>query len=292
MKLQTYQSSTDARVAIQTPDGLIDVQNANPELPSDIQKLFGVDGWQEKLREIVRCPHLPLIPLETVTLLPVIPRPEKIICVGLNYADHAAETGDQIPEIPVIFNKFPTALAGHDAIIPIPRGVLKMDYEAELVVVIGKEGKNICRSTAWEHIAGFCCGNDLSARDWQFLPPARQWFIGKTFDGFAPIGPSLTTSDEIPQPIQLDISMKVNGERLQNSNTSQFIFDIPFLIEWISHVATLRPGDLIFTGTPPGVGMGKNPPRYLREGDVCEVEIEKLGVLRTVMGKNAPKINH
>lgn len=284
MKLQTYQSSTGARTAIQTPQGLVDIQNAQPELPSDIQTLLGMEGWLEKLQELLRQPCLPVIPAETVTLLPVIPHPEKIICVGLNYADHAIETGDQIPDIPVIFNKFPTALAGHDAMIPIPKGVQKMDYEAELVVVIGKKGKNIKRDQAWEHIAGFCCGNDLSARDWQFLPPARQWFIGKTFDGFAPIGPSLTTVDEITQPLHWNISMKVNGEILQNSNTSQFIFDIPFLIEWISQVATLRIGDLIFTGTPPGVGMGKNPPRYLKEGDVCEVEIEKLGVLRTFIG--------
>ncbi|MDO4583582.1 MAG: fumarylacetoacetate hydrolase family protein [Planctomycetia bacterium] len=285
MKLQTYQASSEARVAIQTPQGLIDIQKAQPQLPSDIQTLLGMEGWLEKVQELRKQPGLPVIPVETVTLLPVIPHPEKIICVGLNYADHAAETGDQIPEIPVIFNKFPTAVAGQDAVVPIPRGVRKMDYEAELVVVMGKGGRNINRQEAWKHIAGFCCGNDLSARDWQFLPPARQWFIGKTFDGFAPIGPSLTTVDEIPQPAHLDISMKVNGECLQNSNTSQFIFDIPFLIEWISQVATLCPGDLIFTGTPPGVGMGKNPPRYLKEGDICEVEIEKIGILRTKIGK-------
>ncbi len=250
-----------------------------------IQELFQQENWLENTKKFVsdtlssRRPPC-IVPMEEAVLLPPIPTPQKIACVGLNYADHAAETGDSIPDAPVIFNKFPTALAKNGDVIQIPAVSDKIDYEAELVVVIGRTGRNIPATEAMEYVAGYCCGNDVSARDWQMRPPARQWFIGKTFDGFAPIGPWVVTPDEISDPHTLEIEMRLNGQVMQHSNTNQFIFSIPTLIEWISQVCTLVPGDLIFTGTPPGVGMGRNPQVFLKDGDMCEVEIAKIGTLR------------
>ncbi len=255
-----------------------------------IQELFQQENWLENTKKFVsdtlssRRPPC-IAPMEVVTLLPPIPTPQKIACVGLNYADHAAETGDSIPDAPVIFNKFPTALAKNGDVIQIPAVSDKIDYEAELVVVIGRAGRNIPAVEAMDYVAGYCCGNDVSARDWQMRPPARQWFIGKTFDGFAPIGPWMVTLDEIPDPHALEIEMRLNGQVMQRSNTNQFIFSIPTLIEWISQVCTLVPGDLIFTGTPPGVGMGRNPQIFLKDGDVCEVKIAKIGTLRNKFQK-------
>lgn len=255
-----------------------------------IQELFQQENWLENTKKFVSDTHSSrrppcIVSMEEAVLLPPIPTPQKIACVGLNYADHVAETGDSIPDAPVIFNKFPTALAKNGDRIEIPAVSDKIDYEAELVVVIGRVGRNIPASEALDYVAGYCCGNDVSARDWQMRPPARQWFIGKTFDSFAPIGPWIVTPDEIPDPHTLEIEMRLNGQVMQHSNTNQFIFSIPTLIEWISQVCTLVPGDLIFTGTPPGVGMGRNPQVFLKDGDVCEVEIAKIGTLRNKFQK-------
>ena len=155
----------------------------------------------------------------------------------------------------------------------------KVDFEAELVVVIGKQGRNIERSQAMSHVFGYCCGNDISARDWQKEKPGGQWLLGKTFDGFAPLGPCIVTADEIPDPHRLEIMLRLNGETMQHSNTSHLIFPIDFLIEHLSKFVTLHPGDLIFTGTPEGVGAGRTPPVFLKSGDVLKVEIEGIGTL-------------
>jgi 2-keto-4-pentenoate hydratase/2-oxohepta-3-ene-1,7-dioic acid hydratase in catechol pathway len=162
----------------------------------------------------------------------------------------------------------------------LPKVSQAVDYEAELVIVIGRRGRDIPRAKAWEHIAGYCPGHDVSARDWQLQKAGGQWLLGKSFDGFAPMGPFLTTSDEVPEPGQLDISLRLNGQTMQKSNTSQFIFKVDELVAYISQVCTLLPGDVIFTGTPPGVGFARKPPVYLKPGDVVEVEIEQLGLLR------------
>jgi 2-keto-4-pentenoate hydratase/2-oxohepta-3-ene-1,7-dioic acid hydratase in catechol pathway len=209
-----------------------------------------------------------------------------VICVGLNYADHAAETGAQVGDEPVIFCKFPTALRGHGQPIELPPLSAKVDYEAELVVVIGRQARNIEPADAWDHIAGYCCGNDVSARDWQTGKPGRQWLLGKSFDSFAPLGPALVTRDEVPQPGQLTIQLRLNGRTMQDSNTRKLIFPIDFLVSYLSRVCTLLPGDLIFTGTPPGVGFARQPPVYLQPGDTVEVSIEEVGVLRNpVVGR-------
>ncbi len=206
--------------------------------------------------------------------------PQKIICVGLNYADHAAESGAKVGDEPVIFNKFPTALAAHGDPIRLPKVGADVDYEAELVAVIGVGGKNISRGAALDHVAGYACGHDVSARDWQKDKPGGQWLLGKSFDGFAPLGPELVTADEVGNPHELDIRLRLNGQVMQDSNTSQLIFCVDVLVSYISQVCTLLPGDLIYTGTPPGVGMARKPPVLLTAGDVVAVEIEKIGVLR------------
>ena len=212
-------------------------------------------------------------------LLPPTPTPEKILCIGLNYRDHAIETGAEIPEEPVVFSKFNTAIIGHGSTIRLPSVARQVDYEAELVVVIGKTARHVKREDAMTHVFGYTCGHDVSARDWQKGRPGGQWLLGKSFDTFAPLGPCLATADGIPDPGNLRVRMRLNGDTVQDSTTAQLIFDIPTLIAHLSTILTLHPGDLIFTGTPPGVGAARNPPRFLQSGDRCEVEIEGIGTL-------------
>ncbi|MFO0949392.1 MAG: fumarylacetoacetate hydrolase family protein [Planctomycetota bacterium] len=208
-----------------------------------------------------------------------IPNPNKVLCIGLNYRDHAEETGAQIPRDPVVFNKFTTTVIGPDDPIAIPSVSSEVDYEAELVIVIGKKGRNIPVGKAMEYVAGYTVGHDVSARDWQTKKDGKQWLLGKSFDTFAPMGPAMVTADEVSDPHNLGIRFRLNGKTMQDSNTRQMIFKTPELIAYISQVCTLLPGDVIFTGTPPGVGMARKPPVYLKPGDVCEVEIDGLGVL-------------
>jgi 2-keto-4-pentenoate hydratase/2-oxohepta-3-ene-1,7-dioic acid hydratase in catechol pathway len=217
---------------------------------------------------------------ERVRLLAPIPDPPKIVCVGLNYRDHAAESGAPIPKEPVLFSKFATAIIGPEEPIRLPAVSREVDYEAELVLVVGKKGRHLTRDNALEYLAGYTVGHDVSARDWQLKKDGKQWLAGKTFDTFAPIGPVLVTADEVPDPHALGIRLRLNGETMQDSNTRQMIFSAAELLAYISQVVTLQPGDLIFTGTPPGVGFARKPPVFLKDGDVTEVEIDGLGVLR------------
>ena len=209
-----------------------------------------------------------------------MPSPEKVVCIGLNYADHARETKAAIPSSPVVFNKFPTTLLPHEAAVRLPQESQKVDYEAELVLVIGRSGRHIAQSDARGHIAAYTCGNDVSARDWQKDKPGGQWLSGKSFDTFAPCGPWMVTADEIPDPGKLGIRLRLNGQVMQDSNTRELIFSVDQLVSYVSRFCTLHPGDLIYTGTPSGVGVGRKPPVYLKPGDVTEVEIEGIGVLR------------
>ncbi len=212
-------------------------------------------------------------------LLPPTPTPEKIICIGLNYRDHAIETCADIPTEPVVFSKFGTTLIGHGETIRLPQVSSQVDYEAELVVVIGKTAKNVSAAEAMDVVYGYSCGHDVSARDWQKGRPGGQWLLGKSFDTFAPVGPCVVAKTALPDPSSLGIRMRLNDETVQNSTTEQLIFGIPELISHLTKVMTLKPGDLIFTGTPPGVGAARNPPVFLKHGDVCSVEIEGIGTL-------------
>jgi 2-keto-4-pentenoate hydratase/2-oxohepta-3-ene-1,7-dioic acid hydratase in catechol pathway len=215
--------------------------------------------------------------LKSVKLLAPIPRPRKLICVGLNYRDHATETGSQIPDVPTIFNKFATAVIGPGDDIVLPKVSKSPDYEAEFAFVIGVGGRHIAAKDWQKHMFGYTMINDVSARDYQRA--TTQWLMGKTFDTFAPMGPWIVTADEIADPHSLDIQLEIDGEILQNSNTRELIFKIPDLIAFLSSVFTLEPGDIVSTGTPAGVGVARNPQRFLRPGEEVTVRIPGIGEL-------------
>jgi len=217
-------------------------------------------------------------PLDEIRLLAPIPRPPKIICIGLNYRDHAAESKMEIPKVPTVFSKYATAVIGPGESIILPRLSTKPDYEAEFAFVIGKGGRYISGAAWRQHVFGYTILNDVSARDFQMA--TSQWMMGKTFDTFAPMGPALVSADEIADPHNLDISLSINGETLQSSNTKNLIFPIPDLIEYLSSVFTLESGDVISTGTPAGVGFARKPPRFLKTGDDVVVRVQGLGELR------------
>jgi len=279
MRLVTYRRQGLPRVAGVRDGQYVDLNAADGSLPPAMNDLLqlGSDGLRRAAAATSRGES---INPTTVKLLAPVPTPQKIICIGLNYADHAAESGQPIPPEPVVFNKFVTAIAAHEDDIVLPRLSQKVDYEAELVVIIGKGGRHIPRERAFEHVAGYACGHDVSARDWQLQKPGGQWLLGKTFDGFAPFGPELVTADEVGDPGNLRIALRLNGKTMQDSSTRQLIFSVDHLVAYLSGVCTLSPGDVIFTGTPPGVGGARKPPVYLQSGDIAEVEIERIGVLR------------
>ena len=215
---------------------------------------------------------------EAYWLAPV-PRPGKLICIGLNYRDHAAESNMAIPERPVVFSKFATAVIAPGEAVVLPDTSKQVDYEAELAVVIGRRAKSVSANRALEYVLGYTAFNDVSARDFQFAD--GQWQRGKSCDTFAPMGPTIVTADVIPNPHKLSIKLRLNGRTMQDSNTDNLIFGIPQLISFLSETITLEPGDVIATGTPSGVGFARKPPVFLKDGDQMEVEIEGLGILNS-----------
>jgi 2-keto-4-pentenoate hydratase/2-oxohepta-3-ene-1,7-dioic acid hydratase in catechol pathway len=279
MRLATIQTPAGPRAAVQRGDVFIDLFATDPGLPASVRGLL--EGGSDALRRAAAAAARPdAVRHGNVRLLPPVPDPPKIICIGLNYRDHAAETGAPIPREPVLFSKFTSALIGPEANIILPRVSHKVDYEAELVVVVGRAGKDLTEEQAAASIAGYTIGHDVSARDWQLEKDGRQWLAGKTFDTFAPTGPALVTADEVADPTGLAIRLRLNGTVMQDSHTRQMIFAPKALLAYVSQVVTLQPGDLLFTGTPPGVGVARKPQVFLKGGDVVEVEIEGLGVLR------------
>jgi len=246
------------------------------------------DEWLPKARQIhdqlakntARVETLPrgsVLPLADVVLGPPVPRPGKIICVGLNYKDHAAESNMPVPGSPVTFSKYVTAVAAPGGPIRLPAASQEVDYEAELAVVIGRRAKHVTAEQAWNCVLGYTNLNDVSARDLQFAD--KQWQRGKSCDTFAPMGPAIVTRDAIADPHRLRIQLRLNGKTMQDSSTEQLIFGIDTVIAFLSETVTLEPGDVIATGTPPGVGFARKPPIYLKPGDTVEVEVEGLGVL-------------
>ena len=274
MKLFRYRDGSKVKPGIVTSQNLkLDVS----EFAQDFnESFFENDGIKNLAKWIgdntARCPGVG----KQAVLSSCIARPSKIICVGLNYARHALETNAKIPDEPVLFFKATTALCGPNDNVVIPRNSTKTDWEVELAVVIGKTTRYANETTASENIAGYALHNDYSEREFQ-LERNGQWVKGKSADTFAPLGPYLVTKDEVSDPQNLNLWLKVNGEMLQDSNTSDMIFKIPFLVSYISQFMTLLPGDVISTGTPSGVGLGMNPQRYLKPGDVVELGIEGLG---------------
>ena len=233
-------------------------------------------SWLDENRE-----SAPSLQASELTLAPAIARPSKIICIGLNYAAHAAEGGLEPPAEPVLFSKATSAWSGPNDNLLIPRDSVKTDWEVELAFVIGKHAKYVAEEDALNHIAGFAVHNDYSEREWQ-LEGTGQWVKGKSADTFAPFGPFLATTDEVPDPGNLRLWLKRNGETLQDSNTSDLIFSIPHLVAYVSRFMSLLPGDVISTGTPAGVGIGFDPPRFVEEGDVFELGVDGLGAQRQV----------
>jgi 2,4-didehydro-3-deoxy-L-rhamnonate hydrolase len=243
----------------------------------DYSEKFFENNGLERLQQFVASnkEKLPKVSKDTRLGCPFT-RPSKIICIGLNYADHARETGAAIPTEPIIFFKSTTAIIGPNDTVVIPKNSLKSDWEVELAVVIGKKASYVEEGEAMEYVAGYCLHNDLSERAFQ-LERNGQWVKGKSCDTFAPLGPFLATKDEIADVDNLGVWLKLNGKEVQKSNTSNLIFKIPFLVSYLSQFMTLLPGDVISTGTPAGVGLGMNPQVYLKEGDVMELGIEGLG---------------
>jgi acylpyruvate hydrolase len=258
---------------------VIDLNKADAALPSDLVALLesGAAGLAQARRAVDAAPPAARIAFGEVTLKAPILNPGKIVCIGQNYAEHAAESNAAVSAYPIIFAKYPNALIGDGGAIVLPKVSNQVDYEGELAVVIGKRAKNVTEAEALAYVGGYAAFNDVSARDFQMR--TSQWTIGKTFDTFGPMGPALTTVDEVPDPQNLSIRVLVSGETLQSSHTSKMIFPVAVLIAYISSVMTLEPGDIIATGTPDGVGAARTPQRFLRPGDTVRVEIEGLDVL-------------
>jgi len=283
MRLVTFLQNGEVRLgALRTHDGqevIVDLNRAEPRLPASMLDFLAAG---ERARELAvevlqEAPASAMHEREAVTLKAVLTNPGKIICIGLNYRDHAAETHQSIPEVPMVFAKYNNTLVGSGEPILLPRVTQRVDYEAELAVIIGKRGRSIAEAEAMDYVAGYSIFNDISARDYQMR--TSQWTIGKTFDTFGPFGPALVTADEIADPHALALRLSIDGEVLQDSNTRELIFSIPRLIAYLSSVMTLEPGDVIATGTPAGVGFTRRPPRFLRSGETVRVEIEGIGVL-------------
>ncbi len=265
------------------PTSVLDFLNAGEAARQRAAQALAFAQDPENLRALVRVGSA--VAPSQVRFLPPVPRPGKIFCLGRNYREHAAEMGGEAPEYPMLFAKFANTLIGHGQPIVLPAVSDKVDYEAELAVVIGRRGHNISEETALDYVAGYSVFNDVSVRDWQ--KRTLQWLQGKTFDGTGPMGPALVTRDEVKDPHALGIALRLNGQVMQCANTSQFIFPIPAVIHYISQIATLEPGDVIATGTPSGVGFARKPPVFLKAGDMVEVEIESIGVLRNAVAAPA-----
>lgn len=283
MKLIRFGESGKEKPGIQTPDGKnLDCSAFGEDWN---EAFFGSDGLNRLQNWLASNQgQLKEIPTNARIGSPVA-RPSKIICIGLNYRKHAEESGMAVPQIPIVFMKATSSLSGPYDPIFIPRNSVKTDWEVELAVVIGKRAKYVTQESAMDYVAGFCLHNDVSERDFQ-LNHGGQWVKGKSADNFAPLGPVLVTKDEIKDPHNLRLWLKLNGKILQDSNTSDLIFDIPYLIEHLSNYMTLLPGDVISTGTPAGVGLGLKPERYLEHGDIVELGIEGLGISRQVAMKD------
>jgi 2-keto-4-pentenoate hydratase/2-oxohepta-3-ene-1,7-dioic acid hydratase in catechol pathway len=278
MRLVSLQTSPgQSRVAGVRDGQYVDLQAVDAAIPATMRELLqsGQSIWPRVTKAIDQGPVI----AGPITLLAPVPDPQKIFGIGLNFADHAREQGKEPPAEPVIFNKLPTCVRASGNPIVLPKLSKEVDYEAELVVIIGKRGKHVSRADAMSYVAGYACGNDVSARDWQARKPGGQWLLGKSFDSFAPFGPELVTVDEVGDLPSLRIQSRLDGVVMQDSTLSQLIFDVPYLLEYISGICTLEPGDVIFTGTPPGVGMARKPPVWLQPGQTIEVEIERVGKL-------------
>jgi len=294
MRLLQFLTSRGLRVGVERGgDAVLDLSDLGGDAVLDLSDLGVVEdsvkslleGGVDRLAAVqslvdARGSGCKLLKKDDLQILAPVHNPGKVLCVGMNYRDHCEEQNAPIPSEPVFFSKCLNAICGTKADIKIPQVTNQVDWEVELAFVIGKEGRDIPSESAMDFVAGYTTANDVSARDWQFKPEMLgQWLLGKTMDNFCPIGPVLVTKDEIPDPYNLAMSLRVNGVTKQSSNTSQIIFQIPHIVSYVSRMLTLQPGDVILTGTPPGVGCFRNPKEFLKIGDQVEAEIENIGVI-------------
>ncbi len=279
MKLATFTHGGTTRIGKVVDDKIVDLSKAVPSLPTDMISFLA--AGDAAMAAAQKAGETDVIALSDVTLEAPIMKPGKVMAIGLNYGDHVKESGLDTPENQIWFTKSPTGCVGEGADVLKPAVSDMVDWEAELVMVVGKRARNVPRDRAHEIVAGYCCGNDISVRDWQFHSP--QFTIGKSFDTHGPIGPWLTTSDEVGDPHDLDIKCLLNGQVMQSSNTQHLIFDCFDQIAELTQVMTLEPGDIIFTGTPGGVGIAMKPPQFMKVGDKVTIEIEKLGSITNTL---------
>ena len=281
MRLVTYDAGDGGRAGVLEGDKVVDAWALLGEPHRGGLRELIAAGRVEDLRARLGDSGSPSHPLAAVTLLTPIPDPEKIVCIGLNYRQHAAEVGAEPPAHPIVFAKYRNALAAPGATVTLPANSTKVDYEAEVAFVVGRRAKDVAEADALDHIAGYTLFNDLSARDLQGRTP--QWMPGKIFDGSAPCGPALVTPDDAGPHGAIGISLTLNGETMQDSSTEDLIFAIPELLADLSSLMTLEPGDIVATGTPPGVGMGRDPRVWLAAGDEIAIESPTLGRLVTTL---------
>jgi len=283
MKLVSFGPPGEERPGVIIDDEVVDLRAVSRDFPGTVREVLAHDLLGEVKRAVAgTIPAAAYHRLSAVRLGPCITNPSKIICLGLNYADHALEQGKPAPDYPMMFAKGPNSLAGDGDVTPYPRGVEEYDYEVELAFVIGKRARRVALADAYSHVAGYAVFMDLSARDLQARE--KQWFRAKSTDGSGPLGPWLTTRDEVPDPHALDISLTLNGNTMQSSRTDRMSYTVDFLVHHISQTATLEPGDVIATGTPAGVGMYRKPPVFLKPGDRLVATIERLGSLSCTIG--------
>jgi 2-keto-4-pentenoate hydratase/2-oxohepta-3-ene-1,7-dioic acid hydratase in catechol pathway len=278
MKLATFKTSKGASYGVVVDKGIVDLGKRLGNRYPDLKALIAGNGFGEAAKLLSEKADFRT---EEISWLPVIPNPDKIVCVGLNYQDHVVETGRDNTEQPAIFLRVPESQVGHGQPIIRPRESTHMDFEAEIAVIIGAPGRRISQENAWKHIAGYSCYNDGSVRDWQ--RHTIQWTAGKNFAQTGGFGPWMVTADEIPPNTKMTLSCRLNGERMQHATTEQMIFKIPKIIEYVSTWTTLLPGDVLVTGTPGGVGARRTPQLWMKPGDKVEIEIDKVGILENTI---------
>ncbi|MBC9177406.1 fumarylacetoacetate hydrolase family protein [Pseudoroseomonas ludipueritiae] len=279
MRLIAFQHEGRAALGARLGDDVVALADVVPGLPQDPTEALAALNLPEGAPALAaKLANAPRRPLKGLTLLPVVPRPGKVICIGLNYALHAKEGGNPIPDYPAVFFRGPTSLAAPGEPLLRPKVSDKFDYEAELAIVIGKRARHLTEADALGCVAGYTCMNEGSVRDYQ--RKSAQWTMGKNFDRTGGLGPEIVTPDELPQgPNALRITSRLNGEVMQDSHTSDMIFTVPRILAILSEVMTLEPGDVIATGTPSGVGYARKPPVFMKDGDTVEIEIEGIGIL-------------
>lgn len=287
MRLCAYDADGVPTAGVAVGDTVYDLRSVT-DLPDDgtgdpLKHLLASGAWRDLAERLagvdVAGTGRPVGTLRELELLPPV-RPDKFICIGLNYRSHAEEAGMEIPSVPAFFVKLPNALAGHNQPVPIPTVTHRIDWEGEVAVVVGRRASHVSEDEALDHLAGYTVVNDVSARDYQFK--TSQWILGKTFDRFGPVGPVIATPDELPDPTVVTLTTRVNGETKQQGATDDFVFPLPYLIAFLSTIMTLEPGDIIATGSPSGIGALQKPRQWLRDGDRVDITVPGVGTLSNV----------